>query len=185
MVKKPWTRRQFLGASLAGPLVLRQAAAARSSAPAASPLTPAMLEDLRAAVDEIIPASDGMPAASEVKSVEYLTGVATRNREFRSQLQGSLKGLRQIARQRFGKGFALLTPAQRVEALRAFESKNAASFSNLRDDVYEAYYTNPRVWKQIGYDFYPTNQAGPPMKPFDESALAMVRKRPRYYREVK
>jgi len=186
VMRKPWTRRKFLGASLSGPLVLSGARAiGQNSAAFSGGLSPAMLGDLRAAVDEIIPASDGMLAANEVNSAEYLTTVASRNREFRTQLQDSLKGLRQIARQRFGKGFAQLTPAQRVETLRAFESKNAASFSNLRDDVYEAYYTNQRVWKQIGYDFYPTNQAGPQMKPFDDSALAAVGKKPRHYREVK
>jgi hypothetical protein len=184
-MKQSWTRRQFLGASLAGPLAMRKGKAASLPTPASTPLSAAMLADLRAAVDEIIPANDGMPAASEVNCVDYLNTVASRNQDFRTQLQDSLRGLRQIARQQSGKGFAQLAQAERVEALRAFESKNAASFSNLRDDVYEAYYTNPRVWKRIGYGFYPTNQAGPEMKPFDDSALAVVRKKPRYYREVK
>ena len=54
----------------------------------------------------------------------------------------------------------------------------------LRDLVYEAYYTQPRVWKLIGYEFNPTNEAGPHLKPFDESVLAQVKKMPRRYREV-
>jgi hypothetical protein len=57
-------------------------------------------------------------------------------------------------------------------------------FKVLRDFTYEAYYLQPKVWKLIGYEFHPTNERGPSMKPFDESALGEVRKRPRYYREV-
>jgi hypothetical protein len=57
-------------------------------------------------------------------------------------------------------------------------------FSTLRDSVYEAYYIQPQVWKLIDYEFYPTDQPGPRMKPFDEAVLAQVRKLPKLYREV-
>jgi hypothetical protein len=182
-MRKSWTRREFLGASIAGPLVLRgRGPVNRAATPR---LTTAMVEDLRAVVDEIIPAEGGMPAASAVNSVDYLTTVASGDREFRAQLRDSLNGLRRIAQQKFGKRFALLSPSQRLETLRAFESKNTVSFANLRDDVYEAYYTNSQIWTRIGYQFYATNRAGPQMKPFDDSVLTAVRKKPRYYREVR
>ena len=71
-----------------------------------------------------------------------------------------------------------------MQSLRALERDKPDTFAVLRDYVYEAYYTRPAVWKLIGYEFYPTNQAGPRVKPFDESALTQVRKKPRYYREV-
>jgi hypothetical protein len=182
---KSWTRREFLGASIAGPLALRGRAWANPGRAETPPLTTVMVEDLRAVVDEIIPEGDGMPAASAVNSVDYLTTVASRDREFRAQLRDSLKGLRRVAQQKFGKRFALLSPAQRLQALRAFESKNTGFFANLRDDVYEAYYTNSQIWTRIGYQFYPTNRPGLQMKPFDDSVLDAVRKKPRYYREVR
>ena len=55
------------------------------------------------------------------------------------------------------------------------------TFRNL---VYEAYYTNPEVWPAIGYEFHSTGGVGPVMRPFDESILDEVRKRPKYYREI-
>ncbi len=184
-MKKSWSRRKFVGAGLVAPLVFGKARAlGQTASRGPRPLSPAMLDDLRAAVDEIIPAVDGMPAASEVGSIEYLTSVASRDSAFRAALEDSLEGLRRAARERFGRPFARLAPADRVEALRIFERDHSSSFANFRDDIYESYYTNQRVWKEIGYQFYPTNQAGPHMKPFDESVLANVGKKPRYYREV-
>lgn len=78
-----------------------------------------------------------------------------------------------------------LPRAERIEALKEFERLDTQKlFSSLRDYVYEAYYTQPRVWKLIGYEFYATNKSGPPMKAFDESPLAQVRKKPKLYKEV-
>ena len=42
----------------------------------------------------------------------------------------------------------------------------------------------PQIWKLIGYEFYPTDHQGPHMKPFDESVLAEVMKKPKFYREA-
>jgi hypothetical protein len=187
-MKRKWTRRKFLETSLAGPLVLSGAKStpvdAATSTLAGMSLTRAEVKILQAAMDEIIPAGDGMPAASEVGGVQYLERVARGNREFLKDLKRSLAHLERISHKRFEKGFSRLSPAERVQALRQFERGSANDFAELRDDVYEAYYTQPQVWKLIGYEFYPTNEAGPQMKPFDESVLATVRKRPKHYREV-
>jgi hypothetical protein len=73
-----------------------------------------------------------------------------------------------------------------VDALKRLERRPPAElFATLRDFTYEAYYTRPKVWKLIGYEFYPTNQSGPRMEPFDEAVLAQVRKMPRLYREAR
>ncbi|MGH9938407.1 MAG: gluconate 2-dehydrogenase subunit 3 family protein, partial [Blastocatellia bacterium] len=94
--------------------------------------------------------------------------------------------------------FDQLSSAQRVKLLQAFEKESARAgaaeslygagnnlFALLRDLVYEGYYTSPKAWPQLGYEFHPTSRRGPAMQPFDESILAQVRKRPKSYREAK
>jgi hypothetical protein len=84
----------------------------------------------------------------------------------------------------FHAAFAGISSAQRVEILTELETRSSEVFAKLRDLVYESYYTQPSVWKLIGYELYPTNESGPQMKPFDDSVLAKVRKMPKLYREV-
>ncbi len=150
---------------------------------ATPPLAPSQLRVLRAAMDEIIPAADGMPAASAVGGVAYLDRLA-RQAQFKKQFEGVLAALGEASRRLFGKSFLALPRAERVTALAELEKAVPESFRALRDCVYEAYYTRPQVWKLLGYESHLTNQAGPRMKPFDEAALAKVRKMPKLYREV-
>ncbi len=78
--------------------------------------------------------------------------------------------------------FSKLSHSDRIAALKELEGTSAAHFTLLRDSVYEAYYTRPLVWKLIGYELFPTDHPGPHMKPFDKSVIAVVSKKPRYYR---
>lgn len=186
-MRRKLTRRKFLGASVAGALVLKTTSpdlAATFSGRARGPLTPGDQRTLRAAMDEIIPAGDGMPSASEAGGEAYLNRLATQDEPFCEQLKKSLSHLQQISSKQFGREFSRLPSDQRVSALRKLERTSPADFRALRDDVYESFYTQPRVWRLLGYEFYPTNSSGPYMKPFDESALAEVRKKPKHYREV-
>ena len=57
-------------------------------------------------------------------------------------------------------------------------------FGELSTLVYEAYYVQPAVWGLLGYEPYPTGEAGPSMDPFDVAALERVRSAPALYREV-
>ena len=139
---------------------------------------------LGAAMDEIIPAGNTMPAASEVGSVDYLDKLAGRDKQAAQRLRESLTALEELSYKRFQAIFLSLSHEQRIESLTALEKGNMDDFKVLRDYVYEAYYTRPTVWKLLGYEFYPTNMSGPHMKPFDEAVLADVRKKPKYYREV-
>jgi hypothetical protein len=192
---KKWSRRKFLEAGVAGSMAVGRAAKVALSSvqeEGRTPRQPATTVTLGAreqklllmVMDEIIPAGDGMPAMSEVGGLDYLNRLARREQQAAKDLQAALEALEALGRQRFQASFLSLTPEHRVEALAALEQQSADSFSALRDYIYEAYYTQPEVWKLIGYEFRPTNQGGPPMKPFDEAALAEVRRKPRYYRET-
>jgi len=183
-----FTRRRFLEAALAGPAVIGTKAEVKQSEtpqPSASPaLGPGQREALRAAMDEIIPSTDGMPAASAAGGVDYLECVCQQELEIRVDLQQTLTVLGQLSEANFHAAFAGISSMQRVEILTELETQSPEIFAKLRDLVYESYYTQPSVWKLIGYELHPTNESGPHMKPFDDSVLARVRKMPKLYREV-
>jgi hypothetical protein len=150
----------------------------------AGELSAAQRATLRAAMDEIIPAVEDMPAASAVGGVEYVARVAREDKAIRQAIGQSLAGLEALSKRLKAKPFTALSRPQRVETLQAYEQQSPKEFVTLRDFTYEAYYTEPRVWKLIGYELHPTNEAGPRVKPFDESVLAQVKKMPKRYREV-
>ena len=81
-----------------------------------------------------------------------------------------------------------LPEAQRDPGSQLFligrNKENPAQFAVLRDFVYEAYYTQPQVWKLIDYQFHATDHEGPRMKPFDEAVIAKVRTKPVYFRKA-
>lgn len=193
-MKRKWTRRQFLETSLDSSIVIGGGALAGAvpkcaQAQAKSLTHPGFDQHeravLRAAMDEIIPAAEGMPAASEVGAVQYLDRIVRQTPSLMREFARVLAQLEEVSQKRFTKDFLSLSRADRVAVLAALEKQDPQHiFNHLRDFVYEAYYTQPKVWKLIGYEFYATSQAGPRMKPFDESVLAEVRKMPKLYRQV-
>jgi hypothetical protein len=172
-----WSRRHFLSASLAAPLVtIEQASAQEAAAPEWKALLPVM--------DTIIPAGDGMPSASEVGGVAYIERLARKEPDMANQLNQSLRTLEALSGRRFERSFSELDEQDRIAALQEFERDALPQFTLLRDTIYESYYTQPAIWKLIGYLPYPTDHQGPHLKPFDESLLADVRNRPKLYRDA-
>lgn len=192
---KKWTRRRFMEASLTGSILAGGGAISAFSKMAGNPqpgaaqkpvrkLRPAELNVLKAAMDEMIPKNGAMPAASEAGGVEYLARLSGELPGLGDDLRRGLAALNHESRSRFGKSFAALSSEERVEILKHLEKSSPKTFTTLRDYTYEAYYIQPQVWKLLDYTLYPTNGAGPKMKPFDEAVLANVRRKPKYYREV-
>jgi hypothetical protein len=183
-----FTRRGFLETALAGPVALGKAAEMTQGQtpkpPAAAVFDPRQRESLRAAMDEVIPASDGMPATSAVGGLEYLERVCKQESQIKADLHQALDALARWSDSRFHAAFAGLSSAQRVEILIELETHSPEVFAKLRDMVYESYYTQPSVWKLIGYELHPTNESGPNMSPFDDSVLAKVAKMRKLYREI-
>jgi Gluconate 2-dehydrogenase subunit 3 len=167
-----FTRREFLAASAAAPLIAIETRAAV--------FNESERALLQAAMDEIIPAVDGMPAASEAGGVSYLERVAGADAQVASEIRNALVALGKCS----ADPFEQLGHEARITALQKLESGASLEFAHLRDYVYESYYTQPKIWKLIGYEFYPTDHPGPHMQPLDESILADVRKRGKLYREA-
>jgi hypothetical protein len=165
----------------------------------ASALSDAHRKLLRATADEIIPATDGALAATQAGAADYIEALLGKVPDLQKQAQAALTRLEAITtKARHKQPFDQLSSAQRVKLLQAFEKESARAsaaeslygaggnlFALLRDLVYEGYYTSPKVWPQLGYEFHPTSRRGPAMPPFDEAILAEARKRPKSYREVK
>jgi hypothetical protein len=139
---------------------------------------------LRLVMDEIIPATNSMPAASEVGGVDYLAHLMSSDREIAEKLKSGLAAVEKISHAQTNAPFVSLSKEKRIEILTALEHEDQHAFDTVRDYVYEAYYTNEKVWKLVGYHNFPTTDAGPHMGAFDEQLLANVRKRPKLYREI-
>ncbi|HKU24706.1 MAG TPA: gluconate 2-dehydrogenase subunit 3 family protein [Candidatus Sulfotelmatobacter sp.] len=191
-MRRRLSRRRFLQGGLAASLAIGSGAMVCSSAaPAVTPKTDSSARNdsdkhalLRAVIDEIIPAGNGMPAASDAGVLTYLERLADQNPDFGKRLDQSLVSIEDLSQSRFHKKFLRVAVRQRMPILQKMEKLHPDSFSFLRDYTYEGYYTQPKIWSLMGYQFKPTNGGAPHMKPFDESVLAQVRTRPKYYREV-
>ncbi len=166
MTYREWTRRQFVatGSTAAALITAIQPLSA-------AVFTAAEREILVAAMDEIIPAADGMPAASQVGCFTYLESIVPEIEGLADEFHALLTRLRNA------------NPPL-VRTLRSLEQEEPELFATFRDYVYEAYYTRAEVWDHIGYTPYLTHQRGPEMKPFDASVLDRVRRLERLYVEV-
>ncbi len=181
-MREGWTRRRFLAVTAA-----RTAAAgaarrglARGAAPPA-PFTARARATLRAAMDGVVPAADGMPAASEAGVAAYLEAVASRDAAVRRSLVRAASALDARAG---GRGFAPLESPERIRVLAALEEEAAPDFESLRDLVYEGYYTRPAVWERLGFTFYGPDRPGPGVGVFDEATVAGVLSRGPLWRKV-
>ena len=162
------TRRTFIGT--AAVIVLAPVADTAPAQAAANRRT------LRAAVDRIIPAQGKMPAASSAGAIEYLEGLSARDQDMGQRLATALTAL--------GPSFAESSEAEQIGALEKLEKADPASFAALRDGVYEAYYTNPKIWPLIGYTFRKGTRRTAPLEDFDSRLLARVQQLKPLYRDV-
>ena len=158
---------------------------------ASLPPLPLDEDTLTAVIDEIIPAEEGMPSASEAGALRYFRQLAAGVPErlappvpdLVQTLGGVLEAVEAGSRERFTARFLELSAPQRIAVLVVpVTLPPFGAFSTL---VYEAYYVQPTVWEIIGYEPFPTGEAGPRMEPFDDAALDRVRATPTLYREVR
>ena len=193
--KKNWTRRSCLESTFVTSVTSRAGLATVSSVvPTAGrsqeelPELPgfdrAQRLDFISMIDEIIPAADGMPAASEVDIDRYVATLFTQDQGLIEAFESGLDFLREKAMEQYEQSFSNLDSDQRIELLEQLEVTDPVSFRRVREAVYEGYYTRPQIWHLVGYQPHPTNSEGPVMEPFDESSLERVRRSPKLYRDV-
>ena len=193
--KKKWTRRSFIESTFVTSVTSRAGLATVSSVvpavgrsqeelPELPGFDQAQRLDFISMIDEIIPAADGMPAASEVDIDRYVATLFTQDQGLIAAFESSLALLHEKAMEQYEQSFSNLDCGRRIELLEQLEVTDPVSFRKVREAVYEGYYTRPQIWHLVGYQPHPTNSEGPVMEPFDENSLERVRRSPKLYRDV-
>jgi hypothetical protein len=172
------TRRRFLAASSAVPALITVI----QPAPVAQAQN--IQSTLKIVMDLIIPASDGMPSASEAGGLVYLERLMQRNEDAAADLRKGLNVADAFGERSFDRPFGELGKDHQIAVLKDMENSALGVFDALRAYVYESYYTQPSIWKLLGYQLYPTDHAGPHLAPFDSSLIANVQKMPKLYRDA-
>ncbi len=141
---------------------------------------------LRAAADVIIPAQGRKPAASGVGAVGYIERIAAANPAVEALLLHGLRAIAAHAQAMQKARFDQLPVDRQTRVLAQVETTDTSAtfFGTLRDLVYEAYYTQPRVQKLIRYSFRSGPRRTAPIAAFDEQLLARVRQQKPIYRQV-
>jgi hypothetical protein len=172
------TRRIFLGASAATPVLIS------AIQPADQALAQVVQDTLKTVMDLVIPASEGMPSASEAGGLRYLRGLMLRDKDTGTDITKGLAVVDAFSARSFRKPFHQLERNDQIAVLKDMENGAPGVFDVLRAYIYESYYTQPAIWELIGYKLYPTDHTGPHMKPFDDSLLEKVRNMPKLYRDA-
>lgn len=184
-----WSRRKFIEASVLAQIgisagVLTQLYSCAPDESSSKVLSSSLQKTLAAAMDEIIPAGDGMPAASETGGLNYLLKLMGQFPDQAKKISTGLTDLINQCTKKFGTDFTAITSEERISLLQEREKDNPAFFNQLRDYTYESYYLSPQVWKLIGYEPHPTMSAGPLMEAFDEKLLDRVRTTPAIFKDI-
>ncbi len=184
-----WTRRKFIETSILSQIaissgVLSQLYSCALDDKSAKVLDTALQKILKAAMDEIIPTGDGMPAASEEGGLNYLLKLLEKFPDQAKTLSLGLSDLNNQSNEKFKQDFIKITPEERTSLLQVQEKENATFFNQLRDYIYESYYLSPQVWKLIGYEPHPTLSSGPLMDAFDEKLLRRVQSLPKLFKDI-
>lgn len=179
------TRRWFLLRAIgASALAMAANACARALQGSRAPLAPSPSLGgqesslLRSVVDELVPAADGMPAASDVGSLAYLMQLASEHAEVRAELEGALAHLATLSRDGWATPFTSLSHPHRLRVLTEMENRAPREFAILRDYTYEAYYTRPlglavdRLRRQLESRGAQDRRWAPRPRPSDAEALS-------------
>ena len=184
-----WSRRQFSKAVISAQLLLASGflsiplscAEDKRSKPN-DLLNDAETDTLKLAMDEIIPANERMPSASEVGGVLYILKILEELPELLPLFQSLLAKIE--SQSMAAVSFSQLKSDERISVLQDFEKSDAELFRVLKNFTYESYYTNAQVFPLIGYEPHPTGTSGPEMEPFDEKLLDRVKHIPPMYTKI-
>ena len=181
------TRRRFVSGSIRlaviSPLIQLEPIDARAQAPR---FGTAERRTLSAAADVIVPAQGRMPAASAVATARYIERIAGTDQKLAELLLDGLRAIEAQAAATHGLRFDRAGVDEQIAIIALIEKTDvpAAFFPSLRDLVYEAYYTQPRIQKLLGYNFRSGRRRTAPPEPFDEQRLVRVRQMAPLHRQV-
>jgi hypothetical protein len=172
------SRRVFLGASAAAPVLIT------AIQPALQVLAQDVQSTLITVMDLVIPESDGMPSASQAGGLTYLERLMQRDKAAAADITKGVAVAEAFSERLFQRPYNQLEKNDQIAVLKNMENSALGVFDALRAYVYESYYTQPAIWKRLGYELYPTDHMGPHLNPFDDSLLTKVRNMPKLYRDA-
>ena len=136
-------------------------------------------ENMRAAMDRLIPPVDNLPGAGSMGLLEDIERMVAQHDRYALPLRKFLGSLSNAAPR-----FSALAPTQQDDAIGAIEVSAESDFSSVLDLVYIAYYSRPEVHARIGWRTGPLQPRGFVLPPFNESALETTRKRKPFWRQI-
>ncbi|MFC2148872.1 gluconate 2-dehydrogenase subunit 3 family protein [Bacteroidota bacterium] len=186
-----WSRRRFTKAVISaqtliasGALMLPLACKETEKTEGKSALDSSQQDTLGFAMDEIIPANEKMPSASEIGGVSYVIKILEELPDLSPLFISLIDKIEDQSLQQSNSGFSKLNNVKRITVLTTIEQTEPELFKILKDFTYESYYTNKAVHELISYEPYPTGTSGPEMEPFDEKLLDRVKNSPSMYTKI-
>ena len=186
-----WSRRRFSKAVISAQLLLVSGTLALPLACAKPkkderdlPLDNSQQETLKFAMDEIIPANEKMPSASDIGSVTYVLNIMEELPDLHPLFQSLTDKIEAHSLQNSNSSFSDSNKKERAKILINFELTEPELFKVLKDFTYESYYTNEKVFELIKYEPHPTGTLGPKMEPFNEKLLERVKGIPPMYTKI-
>ena len=190
-MKDNWSRRRFTKAVISaqalissGAFTLAMACQDTNKAAEQSVLDSTKQETLGYAMDEIIPANEKMPSASEIGGVNYVLEILDDLPELSPLFISLTSKIENQSLALSNMSFSKLESQERIAVLTSLEQSVPELFKVLKDFTYESYYTNKTIHDLIGYEPYPTGTPGPVMEPFDERLLERVKNLPSMYTKI-
>ena len=147
-------------------------------------LSPAQRALLAEVINRIIPAKDKLPGAGDLGIAAFIENVAANKPELTRLLNDGLAKISVAAGQDSAGGFESLSTMAKDELLRSIEAASPAFFDQLVLQTYNGYYTNPEVFKLIGYNVPTLAPPGTQPELLDTSLLDQQRKREPFWKKV-
>ena len=139
---------------------------------------------LAAVLNRIKPANDQMPAAGDLGIGSFIESVAVGNTNLIRLFNEGLTEIAVAAGQNPTQSFKSLSNAAKDELLKTVEADYPAFFDQLVLQTYNGYYTNPEVFKAIGYELPKNPEPGALPELLDESLLDQQRQRKPFWKKV-
>jgi hypothetical protein len=139
---------------------------------------------LAGVINRIIPPNDTMPGAGDLGTAAYVEEAAAASPNLTRLFNQGLAQIAVAAGQNSPNGFEGLPSTAKDDLLRSIESANPAFFDQLVLQTYNGYYTDPEVFKLIGYETPKLAEPGAHPELLDVSLLDQQRKREPFWKKV-
>ena len=146
--------------------------------------SPAQRSLLTGVINRIIPAKDDMPGAGGLGIAFFIEDAAATTPSLTRLFNEGLAQISMATSQGPKRGFESLSNAAKDDLLRSIEAANPVFFDQLVLQTYNGYYTNPEVFKLIGYEVPVPAPTGSHPELLEVSLLDQQRNREPFWKKV-